>query len=144
MFRVSRRRGPLTIWEPSRSLAANLVRGIDVVDRMRLRRVDGLEVHVGAEGDRGLRTHVRIVLDVSKIHRNARNGSITGLAIGATGVAGGVTALVLGVPEVLFAAPAVAGTAVGAHFGARSSYAKHVKRAVDAIELVLDELEHLH
>ena len=142
MFRVCRRRGSFTIWEPSRGLAANLVRGIDVVDRMRLRRVDGLEVHVDAEGDRGARTHVRIVLDVSRVHRNARNAAIAGGAVGVVGVVAGAAGVVLGAPEVLLALPATTGSGVGAWFGARSTYAKHVKRAVDAIELVLDELEH--
>lgn len=142
MFRVCRRRGPLTIWEPSRGLAANLVRGIDVVDRMRLRRVDGLEVQVDAEGDRAQRTHVRIVLDLSKVHRNARNGSLAGGALGASGVIAGVAGVAIGLPELALALPLTAGGGTAAHLGARSTYAKHVKRAVDAIELVLDELEH--
>ena len=141
MFRVCRRRGDLTIWEPSRSLAANVLRGIDVVDRMRLRRVDGLEVLVTADDERTSSTYVRITLELSRVHRNARTGTISGAAIGALGVVGGVTGVVLGVPEVLFGAPAIAGAAAGSHFGARSTYAKHVKKAVDAVELVLDELE---
>ena len=141
-FRVCRRRGSLTIWEPGRGLAANLVRGIDVVDRVRLRRVDGLEVHVEPEGERGERTHVRIVLDLSTVHRNARNGTIAGGALGVAGVVAGAAGVVLGAPEVLIALPATTGSGAGAWFGARNTYAKHVKRAVDAIELVLDELEH--
>ena len=142
MFRVCRRRGSLTIWEPSRGLAANLVRGIDVVDRMRLRRVDGLEMRVDAEGPNDERAYVRIVLDVSKVHRSARNGSIAGGVLGVGGVVAGVAGVALGAPEVLLALPAATGSGAGAFFGARSTYAKHVKRAVDAIELVLDELEH--
>ena len=142
MFRVCRRRGELTVWEPSRGLAANLVRGIDVVDRMRLRRVDGLEVQVDADGERRQHCHVRIVLDLSRVHRNARTGSLAGAALGASGVVAGLAGVVFGAPEVALALPLTTGGGAAAHLGARTTYAKHVKRAVDAIELVLDELEH--
>ena len=141
-FRICRRRGTLTTWEPGRGLAANLMRGIDVADRVRLRRVDGLEVLVEAEGDARQRSHVRIVLDLSTVHRNARNGTIAGGVLGAAGVVAGAAGVVLGAPEVLLALPATTGSGAGAYFGSRSTYSKHVKRAVDAIELVLDELEH--
>ena len=141
MFRVCRRRGDLTIWEPSRSLAANVMRGIDLVDRIRLRRVDGLEVQVTPDGDHGRRAHVRIVLDVSRVHRNARSGTLAGGALGASGVVAGIAGLAVGLPELALVVPFTTGAATAAHFGSRSTYAKHVKRAVDAIELVLDELE---
>jgi hypothetical protein len=142
MFRVSRRKEAVTVWEPSRGLAANLARGIDVVDRMRLRRVDGVEVLVEAEGERHERTHVRIVLDLTKVHRGARTGTITSGTIGGLSVVGAAAGVVLGEPLALLAPVVAVGPVAGTYFGTRSTYAKHVKRAVDAIELVLDELEH--
>src|SRR5438128_11167169 len=72
MFRVCRRRGEVTVWEASHSLAANVMRGIDLVDRMRLRHVDGVEVQVRPEGSHRHHASVRIVLDLGRVHRNAR------------------------------------------------------------------------
>ncbi|HVF31625.1 MAG TPA: hypothetical protein VM933_01200 [Acidimicrobiales bacterium] len=139
VMRVCRRRGPLTVWEPSHGLGANLVRGIDILDRMRLSRVDGVELLVERSGDGAA---VRVVLDLARIHRSARTGTIAGGVVGAGGIVAGVAGLVLGAPEALLAVPASAGTGAGAYFGARSTYAKHVRRAIEAVELVLDELEH--
>jgi hypothetical protein len=138
MFRVCRRRGDLTVWEPNRGLVANLVRGTDVIDRMRLSRVDGVQLHVTASGEGSL---VRIVLDVSRARANARTGSITGAALGATGVVAAAAGIAMGAGEVAFVLPVTTAGAAGAFLGARSNYAKKVKRAVDAVELVLDELE---
>ena len=141
MFRVCRRQGDLTIWEQSKSLAANVLRGVDLTDRIRLRRVDGLEVQVTAEGDRGTRTHVRITLDFTKVHRNARTGVITGAAIEGVSVVLGVAGAALGEPLSLTLPVMTAGPAAATYYSTRSTYGKHVKKAVDAIELVLDELE---
>jgi hypothetical protein len=141
MFRVCRRRGDITIWEASHSVAANVMRGIDLTDRMRLRHVDGLEVQVRAEGSHRRGSSVRIVLDLSGAQRNARGGTVTGAAFGVGGLVALVTGFVVGVPEVGLVLPVTTGIAAGAHFGARSTAGKHVKKAVDAIELVLDELE---
>ena len=139
VLRVCRRRGSLTTWEPSRSLGANLVRGIDLTDRMRLSRVDGVELLVEATHDG---TFVRVVLDLTKIHRNATSGAVASGVLGVAGVVAGIGGMVVGVPEALLALPATSAGAAGTYFGTRSTYAKHVKRAVDAVELVLDELEH--
>lgn len=139
VMRVCRRRGSLTIWEPSRSLGANLVRGIDLTDRMRLARVDGVELLV-EPSDGG--TFVRVVLDLARIHRNVTAGVVASGALGGVGLLAGVGGLVLGAPEALLLVPATSAGAAGAFLGTRSTYAKHVKRAVDAVELVLDELEH--
>jgi hypothetical protein len=141
MFRVCRRRGEVTVWEQSRSLAANVMRGIDLTDRIRLRRVDGLEVEVTAAEGGNRRTTVRITLDLARMHRNARTGTFTGAAFGATGVVAAATGFLVGVPEVALVVPVTTGIAAGAHYGSRSTYGKHVKKAVDAVELVLDELE---
>ena len=141
-FRVCRRRGSLTIWEPARGLAANVVRGIDIVDRVRLRRVEGVELQVDDDPSGGRGTHVRIVLDVSRVHRNARNGTLAAAGLGASGVVAGIAGLAFGAPEVALLLPVTSGAGVAAHVGSRSTYAKHLKRAVDAVELVLDELEH--
>jgi hypothetical protein len=140
-FRVVRRRGELTVWEPNRGLAANLARGVDLSDRLRLRRVDGVEVQVLRDGSHGQHADVRIVLDLTRVRRNAQGGTITGIGFGAVGAVGGATAVVLGVPAALLSEPLFVAMAAGSHFGARSTYAKHVKKAVDAVELVLDELE---
>ena len=140
-FRVARRHGDLTVWEPSASLVANLARGVDLGDRMRLRGVSGVEVHLLRDGDHGQHTRVRIVLDLSRVRRNARTGTITGGAFGVAGIAAVATGFAIGVPEVGLVLPLTTGIAAGAHFGARSTNQKHVKRAVDAVELVLDELE---
>lgn len=138
-LRVCRRRGSLTIWEPSRSLGANLVRGIDLTDRMRLTRVDGVELLVEpSEGG----TFVRVVLDLARIHRNVTAGVVASGALGGVGLLAGLGGLVLGAPEALLVVPATSAGAAGAYLGTRSTYAKHVKRAVDAVELVLDDLEH--
>lgn len=139
VLRVCRRRGSLTIWEPSRSLGANLARGIDLTDRMRLSRVDGVELLVEpSEGG----TFVRVVLDLARIHRNVTAGVIASGALGGVGLLAGLGGLVLGAPEALLVVPATSAGAAGAYLGTRSTYAKHVKRAVDAVELVLDDLEH--
>jgi hypothetical protein len=138
MFRVCRRRGDLTVWEPNRGLVANLVRGTDVIDRMRLSKVDGVQLHVEATGSG---SHVRIVLDLGRARTNARTGSITGAALGATGFAAAAAGIALGAGELALALPFTTAGAAGAFIGARSNYAKKVKRAVDALELVLDELE---
>lgn len=138
-FRICRRGGAFTVWEPNRSMNANLARGLDFADRMRLAKVDGLELLVQDDGES---THVRIVLDIAKIRSGARFGSIAGPVIGAAGVIGGAIGVGMGTPELLFALPATTATGAGLFFGARSTYAKQVRRAVDAIELVLDELEH--
>ena len=58
------------------------------------------------------------------------------------GLVAGVAGLAFGLPELALVLPLTTGGGTAAHLGARSTYAKHVKRAVDAIELVLDELEH--
>jgi hypothetical protein len=142
MFRVCRRRESLTIWEPARGLAANLARGIDVVDRMRLRRVDGVEVQIVSEGARDGATYVRIVLDLTKAHTSARAGRIATGTIGGLTVVGAAAGVVLGEPLALVLPAAAAGPVAATFYGTRSTYAKHVKRAVDAVELVLDELEH--
>jgi hypothetical protein len=138
-MRVVRRRGAATIWEPSRSLVANVARGIgDVTDRMRLSKVNGVELHVESDGDGSF---VRIVIDVAKIQRGARSGSIAGAVVGVSGwIAGGI-GLALGAPEVMLAAPASSALGAGAFFGARSSYSKQVKRAINGVELALDELD---
>ena len=141
MFRVCRRRGDVTVWEPSRSLAANVMRGIDLTDRIRLRRVDGMVLEVVPAVDGGQRTNVRITLDLSKVHRNAKSGTITGAAFGAGGLVAAVAGVAMGVPEVALVIPVTTGVAAGAHYGSRTTNAKHVKKAMDAIELVLDELE---
>jgi hypothetical protein len=140
-FRVARRHGDVTVWEPSGSLAANLVRGIDLTDRMRLRGVSGLEVCVLREGDHGQYSRVRIVVDLSRVRRNARSGTITGAAFGVSGLVAVATGFAVGLPEMGLVLPLTTGIAAGAHFGARSTNQKHVKRAVDALELLLDELE---
>ena len=138
-MRVCRRRGSLTTWEPSRSLGASLVRGIDLADRMRLSRVDGVELLV-EPSDGG--TFVRVVLDLARIHRNVTAGVIASGALGGVGLLAGIGGLVVGAPEALLVVPATSAGAAGAYVGTRSTYAKHVKRAVDAVELVLDDLEH--
>lgn len=138
MFRVCRRRGALTVWEPNQGLVANLVRGTDVIDRMRLSKVDRVELHVEADGGA---TRVRIVLDVGRARTSARAGSITGAALGGAGLVAAGAGLVLGAGEVALLLPVTSAGAAGAFIGARSNYAKKIKRAVDALELVLDELE---
>ena len=138
MFRVCRRRGALTVWEPNKGLVANLVRGTDVIDRMRLSKVDRVQLHVEATGSG---SHVRIVLGLGRARASARTGSITGAALGATGVVAAVGGLALGAGEVALVLPFTSAGAAGAYLGARSNYARMVKRAVDAIELVLDELD---
>lgn len=138
-FRICRRRGDLTTWEVNRSLVANIARGIDLVDRMRLTKVETVELHVHEDG---AFADVRVVLGMAKARTNARIGSIAGAALGVSGVVAAGVGLVAGVPEVGLLLPATSAGAAGAHFGARSSYAKTVKRAVDAVELALDELEH--
>ena len=139
VLRVCRRLGTLSVWEPSRSLGANLVRGIDLTDRMRLARVDGVELQVEAT-DGG--SFVRVTLDLARMHRNVRSGRWAAAGIGTTGVAIAGAGLALGAPEALLVMPATIGTSLGSYFGTRSTYAKHLKRALDAVELVLDELEH--
>ena len=138
LFRVCRRRGSLTVWEPGRGLVHNLVRGTDVIDRVRLSKVDRVELHVEPSGSG---THVRIVLGVARARSNSRAGELTGAALGATGVAAAVVGVALGAGEVALLLPATTAGAAGAFIGARSNYAKKIKRAVDAVELVLDELE---
>lgn len=138
MFRVARRRGNLTVWEPNRGLIANVLRGTDLIDRIRLSRVDGLQLHVEPT-DAGC--HVRIVVDLGRARSHARTGSITGAALGGAGVAAAAAGIALGAGELALALPFTTAGGVGAFLGARSNYAKKVKRAVGAVELVLDELE---
>lgn len=139
VLRICRRRGSLTTWEPSRSLGANIVRGIDLADRMRLSRVDGVELLVEAAADG---TFVRVVLDLARMHRNGTSGVIGAGAMGGVGVLLGLGGAAIGAPEALLLVPATTAGAAGTFFGTRSTYAKHVRRAIDAVELVLDELEH--
>jgi hypothetical protein len=139
-FRICRRGGSFTVWEPNRSLQANLTRGIDLADRMRLAKVDGIELLVHDDGEQ--LTHVRIVLDVGKVRSGARFGAGAGVALAASGVAGSAIGVAAGLPEIAFVLPMTTGAGAGWFFGSRSNYAKQVKRAVDAIELLLDELEH--
>ena len=139
-FRVCRRRGSLTVWEPGRGLVANIMRSTDLVDRMRLSKVDGVQLHVEpASGGSG--THVRIVLSVTRARTNAKAGELAGAALGASGLAAAVAGVALGAGELALALPFTTTGAAGAFIGARSNYAKKIKRAVDAIELVLDELD---
>ena len=138
MFRVCRRRGALTVWEPNTGLVANLVRGTDVVDRIRLSKVDRVQLHVEADG---AGSHVRIVLGLGRARAGARTGTITGAALGATGLVAAAGGIALGAGEVALLLPFTSAGAAGAWLGARTNYAKKAKRAVDAIELVLDELE---
>ena len=139
-FAVCRRRGNLTVWEPSRGLVDHVLRSTDVIDRLRLSKVDGVQLHV-EPGPEGRGSHVRIVLDVGRARSNARTGSITGAALGATGVVAAGAGVVLGAAEVALVLPLTTAGAAGAFIGARANYAKKVKRAADAVELVLDELD---
>ena len=138
LFRVCRRRGALTVWEPGRGLVHNLVRGTDVIDRVRLSKVDRVELHVEPSGSG---SHVRIVLGLARSRSNSRAGELTGAALGGAGVVAAVAGVALGAGEVALLLPFTTTGAAGAFIGARSNYAKKVKRAVDAVELVLDELD---
>ena len=140
VLRVCRRRGTLTVWEPARGLGANLMRGIDLTDRMRLGRVDGVELLIEPTDDGT--TFVRVTLDLARMHRNVVSGRLAAAGMGVAGLAAGLGGLLLGAPEALLVLPAAGGGAAGTFFGTRSTYAKHLKKAVDAVELVLDELEH--
>jgi hypothetical protein len=139
VFRVCRRRGPLSVWEPGRGLAANVVRGIDLTDRVRLARVDGVELLVEPTSDG--RTFVRVTLDLARMHRNVLSGRLAAVGLGGAGVVAAGAGVVLGAPEVALVLPAAAGTSLGSWFGTQSTYGKHLRRAIDAVELVLDELE---
>ncbi|HVM07053.1 MAG TPA: hypothetical protein VM345_01200 [Acidimicrobiales bacterium] len=137
-LRVARRRGVVSIWEPATGLGATIVRKTDLSARLRLRDVS--QVTLCVTGD-SREAHVRVDLDFSRVRSANRSGAIAGAAIGGGLAMAGAAGLVAGVELALLALPGGAALSAGTWVGARSNYAQTVSRAVNAIELVLDELD---
>ena len=156
-LRVARRRGPVSVWEPASGLTASIVRTTDLSGRLRLKSVSQVTLCVvaddaasddedgqrrGGRGGRGRGCHVQVDVDFSKARRENRGGAIAGAVLGVAIATGGVVGAVVGGAEAaLLAVPGGAAAVTGTWFGARSTYAKAVARAVSAVELALDELE---
>lgn len=137
-LRVARRRGVVTIWEPASGLGATILRKTDLAARIRLRDVSSVSLCV--TGDRH-GCHVRVDLDFRKARSNNRGGAIAGAIVGGVMATAGTLAVVGGAEVAAFVIAGGAATAGGTFFGARSSYAQTVTKAISAIELALDELD---
>ena len=139
-LRVTRRRGPITVWELAEGVTASVVRGIDLQGRLRLKSVSAVTLCVMPD-EAG--SHIRVDLDFKKARRDNRAGAIVGSVVGALAIAGGVTGAVFGAEAALIALPGGTAMGIGSWFGARSGYATIVDKAVQAVELALDNLESL-
>lgn len=137
-MRVSRRRGPVSVWEPAEGITAKVMRGTDLAGRLRLKSVTAVTLCVLPHDD-GAR--VRIELDFLHVRRKHRGGAIAGLAFGGLAAAGSLAGVVLGVEPALLAAPVGGAVAAGSWIGARRELRKSVVRSVQAVELCLDELD---
>lgn len=132
----TRDRGREQVWRPREDVVAALQRRLDLAGAIRLRRVEEVVVRtVEVEGG----TLVRLV---ARLERSVRAAPAVGSGVGATAgaVAGGVLALLE--PELaLAAAPGAAvGGTVGWRIG-RGVRARDRRRAAEALDGVLDELE---
>jgi hypothetical protein len=138
-FRVLRRKGGCTIWEPDRGLVASISRSIDFNKRIVLREtLRPTTCVVPIPGDDG-RSHVRFELDM----RRARRGwYVLPVVLGALGATAVGAAAVVGTPiEVVLGAPAAAAAAGGGYAGARVGYRSGRDRTITAIEGFLDTLD---
>ena len=72
-LRVARRRGNVSVWEPSAGLAAKIMRGTDLQGRIRLKTVNGVTLCVTDDGSGGC--VVQIDLDFTHTRRANRNGA---------------------------------------------------------------------
>ena len=139
-FRVIRDLGDRAVWAPDRSLATKIRRAMDFNKRMVLRDVTHVVTTVVSIPGDERRSHVRFELDMNATRRAWYVLPITFGAMGAAGVA---AAAALGTPlELIAAAPSAVALTGGAFAGARAGYRGSLRRALTAVELFLDRLEH--
>jgi hypothetical protein len=138
MFRVARRPGVITVWEPATGLTASIVRGTDLHGRIRLKGVSTVTISVH---DHPGGCRVCIDLDFKKARSDHRAGAIAGGIVGTTAMLAGAIGVATGAEPMAFAVAGGAAAIGGTFFGTRSGYSAVVEKAVAAVELALDELD---
>jgi hypothetical protein len=141
LFNVVRNMGDRVIWERSEGFFDGMRRALDFDKRYRLTEVQLIDATIKDAAQPG-RVDVRIELDFSPLRKSRlRKGIIWPLLIG-----GGLTALggavgFLTMPGIVFAGGGAA-TGAGIHMRMRSKYLSSVHEAQQAVERLLDHLEH--
>lgn len=141
LFRVRRNLQARVIWERSDSFFAGVRRAFDFDDRYRLTEVEQIEVMINEAASPG-RVDVRIVLDFSELRSSRlKKGVIWPALLGGSMIAGAIALGPAAVGAYVLAGGGVAtGTAV--HMRMRSRYQRSVDEAQQAVERLLDSLEH--
>jgi hypothetical protein len=136
LFRVKRNLGDRTVWEPAESIGASIQRAVDFSARYELPASMELDVLVVATGPDSDETDVVIVADF----RGAQGQTALATGIGAVLLAGaGVAGGLLLTPLAYAAGAALAAGSLGV---GRLTFRADRRRATDALERLLDELQH--
>ncbi|MBA3654492.1 MAG: hypothetical protein H0W70_09900, partial [Actinobacteria bacterium] len=86
-FRVVRRLGDRTVWEPDRSFGATVVKTLDINRRIVLREVSQLTTCVVAVPGEHQHAHMRFELDLARVRRGWYSMPVVLGGVGAAGVA---------------------------------------------------------
>ena len=141
LFRVARNMGERVIWERSEGIFDGMRRALDFDNRYRLTEVETIDTVIKDAAQPG-RVDVRIELDFSPLRRSRlRKGILLPLLLG-----GGLTAIggAIGFANIfgfIFTGGGVA-TGAGIHMRMRNKYLISVQEAQQAVERLLDHLEH--
>ncbi len=136
LFRVKRNLGDRTLWEPAESITHSIKRVVDFSARYELPTSMELDVLVAATGTDSDETDVVIVADFSR----AQGETALATGIGAVLLAGaGVLGGLLLTPLAFGAGAALAAGSLGV---GRLVFRADRRKATDALERLLDELQH--